>query len=325
MSTTANGLAATKPAPSWEDGVIDGVVRNGLKFLAYGPAGVGKTSLAKGMPKTILIDYDKGANQSGVKRKKGPATWPEALALIRSIVADPRGYKTIAIDTLDPLEDLATAHVCKTAGKKTLSEIGGTGSWGAGYEALKAEWRLLLSALDVASENGMNVLLLCHSVVRQTSDPQLGPYEVFTTNLQKKTWAVTHRWCDIVGFCAYQASRIKDEKRAIYTGNRELLTTSGSGYIAKERFALPRSMPLRWDVLEAAIQRFYDNAKPDDIVIRIRAMAKGNTVLEAPAEAYIADAQGDIRRLLQVEDALKEKLADMAKEAAEAVKGEATT
>jgi hypothetical protein len=171
------------------------------------------------------------------------------------------------------------------------------------------------------------VLLLCHSVTRQTSDPQLGPYEVFTTNLQKKTWAVTHGWCDIVGFCAYEASRIKDEKRAIYTGRRELLTTSGSGYLAKERFSLPRSMELRWDVLDAAIQRFYDNAKPEDVVVRIRGLAKGNAALEAAAEAYIADARGEIRRLLQVEDALKEKLAEMAKEATatEAVKQEATT
>jgi DNA polymerase III delta prime subunit len=319
--STVNGTVAAAPAsPSWESKVIDGLARNGLKFLAYGPPGVGKTSLAKAMPKTILIDYDRGANQAGVKRLKGPPTWADALALVRSIAADPRGYKTIAIDTLDPLEDLATAHVCRAAGKKSLADIGG---FGAGYDALKNEWRLLLSALDVASESGMNVLLLCHSIVRQTSDPQLGPYEVFTTNLQKKTWALTSRWCDIVGFCAYEASRVKDEKRAIYTGRRELLTTSGSGYIAKERFALPRSMELRWDVLEAAIQRFYNNAKPEDVIARIHAMAKG-TAFEAPAVAFIADAQGDVRRLLQVEDALKEKLAEVAKEAAEAAKEGAT-
>ena len=69
--------------------------RRGFIIAMDGPAGVGKTSLAKGMPKTIMIDYDKGANQSGVKRKPGPKTWTEALALIRAIVADPRGYKTI--------------------------------------------------------------------------------------------------------------------------------------------------------------------------------------------------------------------------------------
>ena len=66
-------------------------------------------------------------------------------------------------------------------------------------------------------------------------------------------------------------------------------------------------MPLSWKVLDAAIQRFYSASKPEDVIVRIRTMAKGNT-FEAPAEAFIVDAQGDIRRLLQVEDALKEKL-----------------
>lgn len=318
--TTGNGTVAA-PTQAWgTHKVISGLSRFGLKALFYGPPGSGKTSLIKGTPKPVLIDYDKGASQAGIDRIPGPTSWTDALALIRAIAADPRGYKTLAIDTLDPLEEIATAHVCAVAKKKTLQEVGG---FGAGYDALKAEWRLLLSALDVASERGMNVLLICHSVVRQTSDPQLGPYEVFTTNLQKKTWAVTHRWLDLVGFCAFQAERIKDEKRAIYTGGRVLLTTAGTGYLAKERFALPRSMPLSWDVLDAAIQRFYDNTKPEDVIARIRALAKG--ALEAPAEAFIADAQGEIRRLLQVEDALKEKIAETAKEATEAAKEEATT
>ena len=318
MSTGTNGTVATPaPAQAWgAHKVISGLARFGLKAMFYGPPGSGKTSLVKGAPKPILIDYDKGANQTGIDRISGPATWTDALALIRAIAADPRGYKTIAIDTLDPLEDLATQHVCRAAGKKSLQDVGG---FGAGYDALKAEWRLLLSALDVASESGMNVLLICHSVVRQTSDPQLGPYEVFTTNLQKKTWAVTSRWCDLVGFCAFQAERIKDETRAIYTGQRVLLTTAGTGYLAKERFALPKSMPLSWDVLNAAIQRFYDAARPEDVIVRIRTMAKG-TQFEVPAEAFIVDAQGDVRRLLQVEDALKEKFAEVAKEAAEAAK-----
>lgn len=324
MSTANGTVAAPTPAQGWSTKIVSGLTRHGLKALFFGPPGVGKTSMVKGAPKPILIDYDKGAGQTGIDRIPGPAVWNDALALIRAIAADPRGYKTIAIDTLDPLEEIAVAHVCAVAKKKTLSEIGGTGSWGAGYEALKAEWRLLLSALDVASEKGMNVILLSHSVVRQTSDPQLGPYEMFTTNLQKKTWAVTHRWMDLVGFCAFDAARIKDEKRAVYTGQRVLLTTAGTGYIAKERFALPHSMPLRWDVLEAAIQRFYDNAKPEDVIARIQAMAKGNADSEAKAAFYIADSNGDVRRLLQVEDALKEKIAETAREAAEAAK-EGTT
>ena len=319
--STGNGTVTAAP-PAWQSKVVRGLARQGLKMLMYGPPGCGKTSFVASMPKPILIDYDKGADQVGIDRYPGPKTWTEAMALVRAIVAAPRGYKTIGIDTLDSLEEIATSHVCRAGGKKTLGDFG----YGDGYDALKSEWRVLLSAFDLASENGLNVIFLCHSVVRQTSDPQLGPYEVFGTALQKKTWAVTHRWMDLVGFCAHEAERVKAEKRAIYTGQRVLLTTSGTGYIAKERFALPRSIPIQlgrgWATLDAAIQRFYDNAKPEDIIVRIHAMAKGSP-FEAPAVAFIADAQGDVRRLLQVEDALKEKLAETAKEAAEAAKEEA--
>jgi AAA domain len=315
--STGNGTAA--PAQWGAYKVISGLARFGLKALYYGPPGGGKTSFLASMPKPILIDYDKGANQVGIDRIPGPKTWTEVLALVRAIVADPRGYKTIGIDTLDPLEEIATAHVCRVGGKKSLGDFG----YGDGYDALKAEWRLLLGALEIAGDNGINIALLCHSVVRQTSDPQLGPYEVFGTALQKKVWAVTHRWCDLVGFITHEAERLKAEKRAVYTGQRVLLTTSGTGYIAKERFALPRVIPLPlgrgWNVLDAAIQRFYDNVKPDDIIARIHAIAKG-TQFESPAAAFIADAQGDVRRLLQVEDALKEKFAEVAKETAEAAK-----
>ena len=262
-------------------------------MLFYGPPGSGKTSLIKGMPKPILIDYDKGAGQTGIDRIPGPPIWGDALALIRAIVADPRGYKTIAIDTRSIRSKILRPRTC--VDRRTRRRSRSFDLWHR-VTTLKNEWRLLLSTLDVASENGMNVILICHSIVRQTSDPQLGPYEVFTTNLQKKTWAVTSRWCDLVGFCAFQAARIKDEKRAVYTGERVLLTTAGTGYLAKERFALPRSMPLSWDMLDAAIQRFYNNTKPEDVIARIHAMAKGGA-FEAPAVAFIAGCvQGDTFR-----------------------------
>ena len=321
--STGHGTVAAPPEvvpQGWgSHKIVTGLARSGLKALYYGPPGGGKTSFVASMPKPILIDYDKGANQVGIDRIPGPKTWTEVLGLVRAMVANPRGYQTFGIDTLDPLEEIATAHVCKVGGKKSLGDFG----YGDGHDALKAEWRLLLSALEAAGENGIHIALLCHSVVRQTSDPQLGPYEVFGTALQKKTWALTHRWCDLVGFITHEAERVKAEKRAIHTGQRVLLTTSGTGYIAKERFALPRVMPIPlgrgWVTLDAAIQRFYDNIKPEDLIARIRATAKG-TPFEVPAEAFIVDAQGDMRRLLQVEDALKEKLAETAKEAADAVK-----
>ena len=180
------------------------------------------------------------------------------------------------IDTIDPLEDLAIQHVCKIGRKESLGDF----DYGDGYAALKNEWRNMLSILDSVADKGMVVCLLAHSMVRQTSDPQLGPYEVYTTGLQKGTWAVTARWCDMIGFCAFQNARIKDEKRSVYTGQRELLTTAGSGYVAKNRWGLPRTLPMDWKQLDAAIKRFYDTTRPEDVVARIQALTKGNKEFE---------------------------------------------
>lgn len=285
----------------------------GDKYLLFGPPGSGKSTLASNSASPFFVDYDHGIKELSVMAVDGPRSWLQALAGFREFAIGKHDYKTFVIDTIDPLEELAVQHVCAVGKKASLGDFG----FGDGYAALKNEWRTMLSVLDTISDKGINICLLAHSVCRTTSDPQLGPYEVYTTGLQKGTWAVTARWCDLIGFCAYEASRLKDEKRAIYTGRRELLTTAGSGYVAKNRWGLPARMPLDWKSLQDGIRRF--NSNPTDVIARVRKLADGTTFVEA-AETFIADAQGDIRRLLQVEDALKEKLAETAKEAAEAAK-----
>jgi hypothetical protein len=297
------------------------ITKTGDKDLFFGMPGVGKSTLASQADSPLFVDFDRGIKQLRVDRvDPAPKTWLDALATFREVAAEKHAYKTLVIDTIDPLEDLAIQHVCKIGRKESLGDF----DYGDGYAALKNEWRNMLSILDSVADKGMVVCLLAHSMVRQTSDPQLGPYEVYTTGLQKGTWAVTARWCDMIGFCAFQNARIKDEKRSVYTGQRELLTTAGSGYVAKNRWGLPRTLPMDWKQLDAAIKRFYDTARPEEVVARIQALTKDNADFQKKAEFYIADAKGDVRRLLQVEDAIKEKIAEMAREVAEAAK-EGTT
>ena len=297
----------------------DPSVKTGDKHLLFGMPGVGKSTIASQADSPLFVDYDRGIKQLRVDRVPGPSSWSDVMGLFRELAVEKHKYKTIAIDTIDPLEELAVQHVCKVGRKESLADFG----YGDGYAALKNEWRLMLSALDAVADKGITICLLAHSVVRQTSDPQLGPYEVYTTGLQKGVWAVTARWCDMIGFCAFDAARIEKEKRSIYTGQRLLLTTAGSGYVAKNRWGLPRSMPLSWQALQEGIARF--NTRPEEVVARIHALAKGNEDFEKKAAFYIADANGDIRRLLQVEDSIRERIAQIAKEAAETAKVEVST
>ena len=287
----------------WRAKVISQAVALPPRVLIYAPPGTGKTTLAASAPRALIIDFDRGADQTSAARIAGPSSWSESLSLIRSISSDAHDYQTLVVDTVDPLEELASRHVCEEAKKKTLADFG----YGAGYEALAAEWRLMLGALDGCRSRGMSIVLLGHSIVRQSNDPQLGGYDQFVPQLQKKTWAMTSRWCDVVGFANFDAARLEDERRAIVTGERMLWTTRGTGFEAKNRYGLPAKLPLSWPALAAGIRAGTQSAA--EIRARITALAAG-TEHEARAALFVADAGDDPRKLDAIEAALAAKISN---------------
>ena len=163
----------------------------------------------------------------------------------------------------------------------------------------------MLSALDGCRARGMTIVLLGHSIVRQANDPQLGGYDQFGPQLQKKTWAMTSRWCDVVGFANFDAARLEDERRAIVTGERVLWTTRGTGFEAKNRYGLPAKMPLSWAALTTGIRAGTQDAA--EIRARITALAAG-TEHEARAALFMSDAGDDPQKLAAIESALSAKI-----------------
>jgi hypothetical protein len=218
------------------------------------------------------------------------------MALIRAIAADPMTYKSLVIDTVDPLEEQAIEHILRTSGKKSLADF----DFGAGYNAVAMEWKLLLAELDVARKNGMLVCLIGHAIIRQAQDPQLGAYDQFTSQLGKKSWALSQRWADAVLFAAFDSALVdkKDEQRVIVTGDRYLFTSRGSGFEAKNRFSLDPKLPLSWPAVEAGIARHRQSSEA--IKAKILKLAAG-TPIEAKARGYLEVAGDDVSALLELE------------------------
>ena len=271
--------------------IITGTRDYPVRMVVYGGPGVGKSTFASQMPKPIVVDFDGGLEQLGCDRVTPPLGWTQTLELLKELVASE--YKTLVIDTADGLEDLATEHVCNKSKKQTLAQFG----WGEGYEALAGEWRVLLSTLEDARRNDMAVVLLSHAIVKTVNDPTVGAFDMCSPNLQKKTWAVTHRWADVVGFAAFDSALLKDERRALLTGDRVLRTTKGSGFEAKNRYGLPQALPLRWSALR--------DVMPSDVRARIRSIAGEHA---EKAEAFVAEAGNDAVKLLEIERVLREKV-----------------
>ena len=220
--------------------------------------------------------------------------------------------RAFAIDTVDPLEDLAETFVVERENIKgsKMTSIGDF-DFGAGYEALGTEWRLFLAELDQIRAKGIIILLLGHTMIRTAQDPTLGAYDEYTAQLQKKTWANTVRWADLVGFANFDAARLEKEKRAIVTENRVLHTQRGTGFQAKNRYGMPPKIPFTWAAIESAIGRSQHTS--EEVGQRINALVAkiGLPEVGAKAAQYITDAKGDVMKLLGIEEGLILKLASM--------------
>lgn len=217
-----------------------------------GQPGVGKTTLASRAPSPIFLPAEEGSDQLDVARLPKPATWEEALGFVLALSLEAHDYKTFVVDTLDALEALAVTYVCQKAKKETLADF----DWGKGNLALADQWRIFIRGCEALRAKGMGIVFLAHCHVKTHNDPQLGPYDRYTPKLAERVWALTNEWADIVGFCQFESALYeKKGQRAMnmVTGNRIIRTVRGTGFDAKNRYALPPTLPLDWDQLHAAI------------------------------------------------------------------------
>ncbi len=278
------------------------------RIVICGPPGVGKSSWALGVdlqtrrPRStaLALDYESGLGDIPEVARVAPAdTWEASLKLAEQACTEPGAWDAVVIDTADKLEDQASEMICKRGIKgkpvQSLADFG----YGDGYEALAAEWRRLLFALEGARENRRHVILVCHIQQKTQTDPTVPVnFDKWVPALAKRSWGATHRWADEVLFAQYERG-VSDKGRVVATGVRELRTIAGGGYDAKNRLNLPDPMPLEW----AAYARYLRT--PEVVRESIRSLATGEDL--AKAETYLAAAGDDVARLCSIETALIRK------------------
>ena len=175
------------------------------------------------------------------------------LSAIDALTREEHPFKTLVIDTIDWLEPLCWAHVCKAAGKPDIEAFG----YGKGYVAAVDAWRLLLGRLEaLQARRGMHVILLGHAVARDHRDPELDSWKRWTPKLHQAAADLICEWCDAVLYATHEAVARKDGPRArgVSTGQRVLHTEWTAGHVAKNRHGLPPLLPLSWAQLWAHVR-----------------------------------------------------------------------
>ena len=81
-----------------------------VKMMIYGQAGMGKTTLALGAPKPLLLDFDNGVKRVNMAHLENIDTvqvesWSEIQTLLQQQQAELSPYLTIVVDTIGKMMD----------------------------------------------------------------------------------------------------------------------------------------------------------------------------------------------------------------------------
>lgn len=147
-----------------------GLLEAVLAVLAYGRSGTGKTTFASTFPKPLLLldvkekGTDSVSNVSGVDVAR-IETWDDFVNLYWWVEKGDTKYKSIVVDQVTQLQDLAIIKTMEDDGKKPGDQISKR-NWGQAAGLMKT-W--LLNYRDLI-DHGIHIVFLAHDRVTKEDD-----------------------------------------------------------------------------------------------------------------------------------------------------------
>lgn len=252
------------------DGVIVGKAAKPRRIVLYGVKGIGKSTWAAGAPNPIFIQCEEGLEDIGASRFAKAEKFQDVLDRFEQLCKDKHDYRTVAVDSLDGLQDLIFKEVCNDKGVENIEDIG----YAKGYTFALDYWKQVLDCLDfLRDEKGMNTILIAHAQIVKFEDPEQANYDRWTLQLHKHATAHITQWADEVFFATYRilinkekSGFGKEKARGIGTGERLIKTTERPSNVAKNRLDMPDEIPFPrtggWDLYVKFIEAHHNGAPP---------------------------------------------------------------
>lgn len=302
-----------------------------IAVLLYGVHGIGKSSFGAKAKNPIFIGSEEN-DELDVDRFPKVENWVDLKTQLQSLLSEKHEYKTLVIDTVDSLEQIAQKDILagKDAGKTMATAMGG---FGKAYEKMKDMFLEIRDdyLIPLRDNKGINIVLLAHSEKSKFEDPiTMASYDTYSTAINKKIKPIFEDWVSAILFAnfeLYKAERDSDGKEyAIGDGERRIFTQERPSHIAKNRFNLDYEMPLDFQVFAKKVGEYYKDApkevkkevkktveKDDDVQelkFQIEAMMKNlpDETLSKVETAY-KRAKNNKEELLKVKSRLEKTLA----------------
>lgn len=214
------------------------------RLIIYGPHGLGKTSLAAEFPAPVMLDLEKGAPAGVEIPSLGDVeSWEHAIDAMIALHEQEHDFKTLIVDSLDRLEHLAQAHVCKLNKWKSIEDPG----YGKGYVIAADTLRTFMDACNsLRAKRGMNIVYLAHSQIVRFDDPQAASYSKYEIRLHKAVTGMFGDDADAILFVNQDVSVQSEDvgfkktvNRADGGGFRWIYCEARPSFNAKNRFNMP--------------------------------------------------------------------------------------
>jgi hypothetical protein len=227
------------------------------RILAYGVAGVGKTTFATSADKPVVLLVEDGLGKINVPHFPLARSFDQVMEALAALYSEPHDYRTVVVDSVDWLEPLVWQRACKDNGWRSIEDPG----YGKGYLAALDLWRQYLDGLNaLRDERGVTLIQIGHADIKRFDSPEHEPYDRYVIKLHTRASALLQEHADVVLFANYRISTVKSDigfnkkvTRALGSGERVLYTAERPAFIAKNRFGLPDVLPLDWQAFAAAM------------------------------------------------------------------------
>jgi len=221
------------------------------RVMVHGTHGVGKSTFGACSDRPVFIQTEDGLGEIDCHKFPLARSFQDVIKALEALYTEEHSYHSVVVDSLDWLERLIWAEVCRLRSVSNIEDIG----YGKGYVFATTYWREFLDGLDaLRNSRAMTVVLLAHGKIERFENPETDSYDRYVPRLHKLASAIVQEWCDEVLFANYKVYTKTSEEgfnrkkaKGIGSGERVLYTTERPSHVAKNRLNLPDELPLDWN------------------------------------------------------------------------------
>lgn len=225
-------------------------------IVVHGSPGAGKTTWAASAPNPVFILAEDGLGLNQVDAFPIVESVDDVTQALAALYQE-HDYKTVVIDSLSALEPIIWQQVARDGGHKSIEDLG----YGKGYIFAMDYWRDIVKATQGLAKRGITPILIAHSEVVKFDAPDMDAYDRYQIKLHKRAFAYLYEQADIIAFASNSVYVKKkdvkaDSGKAISKRTRELVLAENPAVIAKNRYAMPATVPMEWPAFAQHIPFF---------------------------------------------------------------------